>query len=180
MPDIALNVIDIRYRGKCLLRYHPIAVAGGGNLGALSIANAKFIGGHALSADEVKARYEREKNDLAYTFSLSEYKDSCAVYVIAQKISRKQLVQYIANKKGGAHLDHKRKKDEQAYSALDNALASPLVFGGRPAQKDQANLPGRNAVYLELLSIGQFLTNSPDTKRFMEAAEAFLRPRQSN
>jgi hypothetical protein len=162
------------------LRPDDFAVAGGGDLGGLSIGNAKFMPGRALSADEVKALYEREKNDMAYTFSLSEYKDSCAVQVSGRKITRKQLVQFIANKKGGAHLDHSRKKDEEAYSALDNALASPLVFGGRPAQNDQPNLPGKNAVYLELLSIGQFLTNSPDTKRFMEAAEAFLQSPQSN
>jgi hypothetical protein len=148
---------------------NDFAVAGGGDLGGVSVGNAK-VWDRALSAEEVKAVYEREKNDMAYTFSLSEYKDSCAVYVMGRKISRKQLVQYIANKKGGAHLDHERKKDEEAYAALDNALASSLVFGGRPAQNNQPNLPGKNAVYLELLSIGQYLTNSPDTRRFMEAA----------
>jgi hypothetical protein len=148
------------------LGQHDFAVAGGGTIGGLAIANARFMPGRTLSAEAAKAIYEREKNDMAYSFSLSEYKDSCAVYVTDLKISRRQLVQYVANKKGGAHLDHKRKKDEEAYSALDVALAGPVVFGGGP------NLPGKNAVYLELLSIGQFLTNSPDTKRFLEAASA--------
>jgi hypothetical protein len=155
-------------------------VAGGGAVGGLSIGNAKFMPGRALSAEEVKALYEREKNDMAYNFSLSEYKDSCAVHMEGRKITRKQLVQYIANKKGGAHLDPQRKKDEEAYSALDKAIADPVIFGGQPAQNGQPELPGKNAVYLELLSIGQFLTQSPDTKRFIEAAGAYLKTPQSN
>jgi hypothetical protein len=162
------------------LQPDDFAVAGGGQIAGLAIGNAKFMPGRALSADEVKALYEREKNDMAYNFSLSEYKDSCAVHATGRKITRKQLVQFIANKKGGAHLDHKRGKDEEAYAALDKALANPMLFGGQPAQNGKAAVPGKNAVYLELLSIGQFLTQSPDTKRFIETAEAYLKTSQSS
>lgn len=151
------------------------AVAGGGDVGGISIGNAKFMPGRALSSEEVKALYEREKNDMEFNFSLSEFKDSCAVYAAGQKITRQQLIQYIANKKGGAHLDHKRKKDEEAYVVLDKALENSMQFGGRPAQNGEPTVSGKNGIYLELLSIGQFLTNSPDTKRFIEAAEAYLK-----
>ena len=155
------------------MRPDDFAVAGGGNIAGLSIANAKIMPGRALSAEEAKALYEREKDDLAYGFSLSEFKDSCAVYVSGRKVTRKQLVQYIANKKGGAHLDHTRRKDEEAYLSLDNALVNPILFGGRPAQNGKPAVPGKSAIYLELLSIGQFLTQSPDTKRFIESAKAY-------
>ncbi len=94
-----------------------------------------------------------------------------------QKVSRQQLVQYIANKKGGAHLDNSRKKDEQAYAALDAALKSSWIFCGRQGSDTKLNLPGKNPVYLDLLSIGQNLTNSPDTKRFIEAAQSLLQLR---
>lgn len=150
------------------------AVAGGGNLGGVSIGGIQSMPGRVLSPDEVKALYEQGKKDTEHAFSVSEYKDSCAIYCSGQKISRRQLVQYVANKKGGAHLDNTRKKDEQAYSALDSALKAPMVFGGRLGQDAKSDLPGKNAVYLELLSIGQHLTNSPDVKRFIEAAQAAL------
>jgi hypothetical protein len=58
---------------------------------------------------------------------------------------------------------------------LDNALTNGMTFGGQPVQNGQHALPGKNGVYLELLSIGQFLTQSPDTKRFMEEAEVYLK-----
>jgi hypothetical protein len=153
---------------------NDFAVAGGGDLGGVSIAKFRYMPGRALSAEEMKANYEREKKDFEYPFSVSEYKDSCAVYVGGQKISRKQLVQYVANKKGGAHLDNSRKKDEQAYSALDAALKTSLVFGARHGADGKLDLPGKNAVYLELLSIGQYLTSSPDSKRFVESAQSLL------
>jgi hypothetical protein len=173
------TVVAFRLRADDL-QPGDFAVAGGGQISGVSVGNAKFMPGRALSPEEIKALYEREKNDIAFKFSLSEYKDSCAAHVAGRKISRRQLVQYIANKKGGAHLDHKRKKDEEAYSALDSALANPIIFGGRPAQSGQPAVPGKNAIYLELLSIGQFLIQSPDTKRFMEAAEAYLKASQSS
>jgi hypothetical protein len=141
-----------------------LAVAGGGDVAGAAVGNFRVTVGRALSPEELKARGERAKGDMEYAFSLADYKKSCAVYVRGQKVSREQLVQYVAVKKGGAHLDHKRKKDDHAYSALDAAIASRFWFG--PS--------GKNAVYLELLSIGQNLTSSPDIVRFMEAAQSQL------
>jgi hypothetical protein len=157
------------------LQPNDFAVAGGGQIGGTAIGNIKFMPDRALSGDEVKALYEREKNDMTFTFSLSDFKDSCAVHVSGKKITRKQLVQFVANKKGGAHFDKSRKKDEEAYSALDSVLANGFVFGGQAGQSGQQALTGKNGVFLELLSIGQFLTQSPDTKHFMEVAEAYLK-----
>jgi hypothetical protein len=98
---------------------------------------------------------------------IADFMQSCAVYVKGRKVSRKQLVQYVANKKGGAHLDGSRKNDEEAYSALDNVTDAVQVKGDE-------KLSPKNTIYLELLSIGQNLTQSPDIQRFMEAAEAAL------
>jgi hypothetical protein len=149
------------------------AVSGSGNVAGMAIANFRIQQGRAVSPEEHKARYEQEKGDIEYPFSLSDYKESCAVYVRGQRVSRRQLMQYVANKKGGAHLDHARKKDPQAYSALDAAIESGLWFGASPAgQPSQSH--GKNPVYLELLSIGQNLTNSPDIRRFMDGASHVL------
>jgi hypothetical protein len=152
---------------------NDFAVAGGGNVAGVAIANFRDRQGSARSPEEAKAIYEREKNDIEYPFSLSDYKQSCAVYVRGQKVSRRQLVLYVAHKKGGAHLDHTRKKDKQAYCALDAAIESGWSFGASPAgQSGQEH--GKNPVYLELLSIGQNLTNSPDIRRFMDGASNVL------
>jgi len=142
---------------------NDFAVAGGGTLPGVAISNFRERT-RALSAEEIKAEYEQERRGIEHPFSLSDYKESCAVYMRGQKVSRRQLVQYVANKKGGAHLDSKRKKDEAAYAALDAAVESGLWFGPT----------GKNAVYLELLSIGQNLTRSPNIKRFMNDAQMHL------
>jgi hypothetical protein len=146
---------------------NDLAVAGGGNVGHGNIGNFRFTKG-ASSPEEIRERYEQGKRDIEYQFSLSDYKESCAVYIHGQKVSRRQVVQYVANKKGGAHLDNVRKKDEQVYTALDAAIESGLWFGG------DADHGSKNAVYLEMISIGQSLTNSPDILRFMEFAPSVL------
>jgi hypothetical protein len=78
---------------------NDFAVAGGGNVAGMAIANFRDRQGSARSPEEAKAIYEREKNDIEYPFSLSDYKQSCAVYVRGQKVSRRQLVLYVAHKK---------------------------------------------------------------------------------
>jgi hypothetical protein len=160
------NIIAPRLRTE-ELQSTDFAVAGGGNIAGMMVGNARITVGRASSPEERKARYEKTKGDMEFSFSLSDYMQSCALFVQGQKISRRQLVQYVANKKGGAHLDNSRKKDEQAYRALDAAIESGFWFG---AGQTQPSHPGKNAVYLELLSIGQNLTTSPDIKRLIEIA----------
>ena len=137
----------------------------------MTVGTFRVTPGRAASPEEVKARYEREKGDMEYQFSLSDFKNSCAVYFRGQKMSREQVVKYVAHKKGGAHLDNKRAKNEQAYRALDAAIKSGFWFG---AGQTGNRHPGKNAIYLTLISIGQNLTSSPDILRFMEAAQAHL------
>jgi hypothetical protein len=142
---------------------NDFVVAGGGALPGVAIGNFR-VRTSAPSAEELKAEYEQEKGNIEHPFSLSDYKESCAIYIRGQKVSRRQLVLYVANKKGGVHLDKARKKDEAAYAMLDAAVESGFWFGPT----------GKNAVYLELLSIGQNLTSSPDIKRFMNEAQRHL------
>jgi hypothetical protein len=139
------------------------AVAGGGTLPGVTIGNFR-IRTRTRSAEEIKAEHEQGRGDIEHSFRLSNYKESCAIYMRGQKASRRQLVQYVANKKGGAHLDNTRKKDEAAYALLDAAVENGFWFGPT----------GKNAVYLELLSIGQNLTSSPDVRRFMNDAQMHL------
>jgi hypothetical protein len=72
-------------------------------------------------------------------------------------VSRQILITYIANKKGGKHLDYKRgeKRKDQLYKLLDENQ-NTLVFDDK-----------KNAIYLELHAIIQCLMNSPDIRKFL-------------
>jgi hypothetical protein len=84
--------------------------------------------------------------DVAYR--LSEFLASPSVIIEGLMISRQQVIQYVANKLGGAHLDFKRDPQrEPAFLALDRI--GPYY-----------GMTGRPAVYFELLSIGQAVAYS--------------------
>jgi hypothetical protein len=140
------------------------AVAGGANVGGISIANV-HVYTSAPNASNEAAYFKTAKADSQYAFDLAAFTESCAIVFKGKKISRQQVILYVANKKGGTHLDPKRKKDEEAYSTLD-VVATIGSFGGR--EGDDA-LEGKNPIYLELMSIGQFLVNSPDIGRLRKA-----------
>ena len=67
-------------------------------------------------------------------------------------IRRREVVQFVANKAGGAHYDTDKTKP---YQKAVDAMASYEVMG-------------RGAVYYELLGIGQALASAPDTTRLVE------------
>ncbi len=150
-----------------------IAVAGGGQIGGVSIGNAKFIRGRAFTEKEIKEKYERERGDIEFPWNLSDYKQSCGVFIQRKAIQRRQIIAFVANKKGGAHLDKSRKKDEEAYRCLDEAIISGVLFGGLAAS-GQHGVKGKDPVFLELLSIAQQVTSSPDIGRLMETIKLVL------
>jgi hypothetical protein len=65
-------------------------------------------------------------------------------------IVRRALIKYIANKLGGAHLDHKRgtNHEETLYRLLDDARSWILM--------------DKPAVYFELLAVGQAVAKAGD------------------
>jgi len=67
-------------------------------------------------------------------------------------VSRRELVQYVANKLGGTHIDTKRdfsKIKERKFALLDQV-------------REMIRVADKNAIYYELLSIGQSLVQSDD------------------
>jgi hypothetical protein len=119
----------------------------------------------AKSPEEIKADYEREKVVIGqiYPEKLSLFMKQISFVISGVKINREEVIKYIANKKGGAHYDDSRKIDiigpkgelEKRYSLLDN-----IHNGTYTADK--------NAVYYELLSIGQRLIESNDVQRIKQ------------
>lgn len=154
---------------------NAVSVAAGGNLGHVRFANVTIRPGIALTAEEVKHEYEQGKQDMEFEFKLADYKESCAVFVAGRRISRRQLIAYVANKRGGAHLDHTRKKDEEAYRALDSA-ENQIRIGVSRGPGEATVEGGKTVTYAELLSIAQHLSGSPDVQRLVaECNKAFGR-----
>lgn len=86
---------------------------------------------------------------------LKEFTESYCMIVHGYPVRRREVVKYIANKLGGAHLDRSRNKPEdRVYQVLDT-VAETI----KQVDKD--------AVYFELLSIGQDIARSPDIDRFL-------------
>jgi hypothetical protein len=93
-------------------------------------------------------------------FAMSDYLDSSCAYVLGEELTRREVIQYVAHKLGGAHFDPKRnRKGDDRLELLDRLSESTLVLN----DGDQVNL-----VYVELFSIVEFLAESSDATRFRD------------
>ncbi len=119
----------------------------------------------AISPEERKKAYEEQKDLIGQSspIKLTKFMKQVSFMIDGIRINREEVVKYIANKRGGAHYDGSRndkkpgsKGDlEKKFMALDSIHA-----GTRMADK--------NAVYYELLSIGQRLVSSQDVQRIRQ------------
>ncbi len=115
----------------------------------------------AKTPAEIKASYERQKEIIgkSYPVKLGVFLKQTSFVVKGVLINREEVIKYVANKLGGAHYDASRatsKEDgevslEQKYALLDEVRAGTVMAD-------------KNAVYYELLSIGQRLVNSRDIR----------------
>lgn len=120
--------------------------------------NVRFYS-RALTPDEIR---KFKSDEPLHDFPMHEYRDSAAAWVYGHRIKRFHIIAYVANKRGGAHLDQKRKKDEQSYAALDR-VAKEAYLGG-----DDDGVSAHDPISFEILSICQDLTSSEDIMRLME------------
>lgn len=173
-----MQAVDMSAFLKGIAPEHIIVmqIGGGDHLGGVQMGPS---GGftYEMTPQEVQARFEvgKTKLDDMQPCGMREYMNRVcmAIRVSAsgaaiESVTRHQLVNYVANKRGGAHLDARRDSQdptERVYMALDR------VFDGSARTAD---LP---AVYFELLSIGQAVVRLDDAKAFMDrASEALGQP----
>jgi hypothetical protein len=129
------------------------AAAGGGVSGGVQLSGG-MVYAEAMDEQTVKERYERRGGRPPMRlYRVSQFLSSPAIVVDGERISRHLVIKYVANKKGGAHFDFKRKKDEAAYRLLDKVTEEGYA------------LTDKDAVYFELLSIGQALAGSAHATR---------------
>jgi hypothetical protein len=116
----------------------------------------------AKTEAEIKADYERGKAVMgkSYPVKLGAFLKQTSLVVNGVLINREEIIKYVANKLGGAHYDDSRDDStgtgdislEQKYKLLDGVRSGIAVAD-------------RNAIYYELLSIGQRVVNSRDVRQ---------------
>lgn len=87
-------------------------------------------------------------------FGLRKFVNSCGLVLEWRRVRRREIISYVANKLGGAHLELNRSPGS-IYSHLDQHAGSFDVHG-------------KNAIYFELLSIGQLVSEAPDIGALLE------------
>lgn len=147
----------IGLRGEPHMSYYPVfagpstvfaqsagATKGGAQVMGLTIHN------EALSAEQIRLSFEKQRTIMngGVTAPMSKWLSSPCMLVRGTRVTRSDVIRYMANKLGGVHLDHRRNEQkDRAYLALD-------------AAKTLGSL-GLDSRYVEFLSITQQLLASP-------------------
>jgi hypothetical protein len=95
-------------------------------------------------------------------FKLNEYLASHAGMVGRRAATRRDVIKYFANIKGGVHLGRTGKKDEAKLVERMEKFEKRVRF----FKKD--------GLLVELIAIGQALARSPDTATFLEKAKQLV------
>ncbi len=129
------------------------AQVGGAQRAGLTVEGVT-VWNRALSAEEIKARYEAglKIRSQPRQLRLSDWLSETCLQVTGVGASRRDVIKFVANKLGGVHVDPRREPAKSpVYGALDEARESIRV----------ADL---DAVYHELASIGQQLVAAHDIR----------------
>ena len=144
--------------------------AGGAKYKGMQIQAASMIN-RALSSQEIKANYERTKGVMGknYPVKLSAFMKQTSIVVNGNSVNREEVVKYVANKLGGAHYDRSRKENNSkpGLSLDDKYILLDSVHDG-------TMIADKNAIYYELLSIGQRLVNSRDIRQLRKELKNIL------
>jgi hypothetical protein len=149
--DVRVTGVDLKARIDGLDRslIHFATAGGAQHNGTMVAAGMAYRG--AMSQDQIKARYERGPQER--TWALINYLNSPCIVFAGQSVSRRELIQYIANRNGGVHFDETRDRlrpqVEARFVALDGFI-------------DTVQLAEKDAGYFELLAIGQAIVAAPE------------------
>ena len=137
------------------------AVMGGAVYKGLAIQGLRY-GNYAPSQTSLL----REKKRTEYLinnprkYMLKDFMESVACVIDGKKISRRDIIQYVTNKKGGVHIDFKRNRPlDKKFKLIDRSYSRFYIYD-------------KNYVYYELLSIGQTIAHSEDAKLFIDKASS--------
>jgi len=135
--------------------------SGGANYKGMEV---QFISqsNRAIPPDEIKKTHEDQKDLIGknHPIKLTKFMKQISFMIDGTKINREETIKYIANKRGGAHYDPSR-NDQKPGSKGDLERKYLLL----DSIHDGTVMADKNAVYYELLSIGQRLISSHDVQR---------------
>ena len=149
------------------------ASAGGAELPGGVISQAS-VSNRFMSIDELVAMAKTVSlGDTSFPFPLSDYLASCSIFTKGRRVTRQQVVLYVAHKKGGAHWDTSRsdKKAEISYKSLDDL--GDVRIGGSYDAAGGVIQKSKHPVSFEILSIAQLVFRSPDIQHLIAEAEKF-------
>ena len=135
-----------------------VATAGGANyrgmtVSALHMASSRdgmFLQGHDPTTP-------RDNVEIKEELFLSSFIESDCSFANGQFINRREVIKYMANVRGGAHL-----KLSGELRQENEALVHKIS-----ALEERINFHQMDGLFFELLSIGQCLSLSPDVARFL-------------
>lgn len=135
--------------------------SGGAIYKGMKISSIKQIS-RAMTPEELRENCKNQeyRNDQSYSVKLTKFMKQISFVINGTKITRDEVIKYIANKKGGAHFDGSRGIEksgqkgelERKYTLLDGIHDGTVVAS-------------KSKIYYELLSIGQRLIGSYDVQR---------------
>lgn len=141
------------------------AQSAGAKRGGATVAGLQ-VWNRALSEEEIKAQYEAGKSAMladstrpmsTHRARLSDWLSSKCMIVSGVSVTRRDLIQFVANKLGGVHLDTKRDvKKQPGYVALDTARSTIRTLD-------------LDVVYAELASVTQDFVGSPDVRAMADS-----------
>ena len=151
-----------RYRQQLRLKGDPkiraidlmAAIPGDWSTVILAAAGGAQVGGVVIQLIETRSAPPPEPPSVTFPtklYPLSNFLMTPCMIVAGHPVNRKEVIQYVANKLGGVHLDTSRKADEIAYKALDEHRGEFSVLNSEI-----------DLLYYELLAIGQHLLRSDD------------------
>lgn len=143
--------------------------AGGAKYKGMEVQAMSMVN-RALSEKEIKANYERYKKVIgkSYPVKLGVFLRQPSFVVDGVLIYRDEVIKYVSNKLGGAHYDDSRNTGAKGEAPLEGkyALLDKVRSGTNVAEK--------NAIYYELLSIGQRVVNSRDVRHLQKQLRALI------
>lgn len=127
-----------------------------------TIIQSAYILNRTLSPQERTELYELGKDviDKSCPVKLSIFLKQISFVITGIAVNREEVIKYVANKLGGAHYDSKRK-----ISGDTSKITLEHKYALMDKVRDEIMIADKNAVYYELLSIGQRVMNSRDVQK---------------
>ena len=144
--------------------------AGGANYNGVQIRSVFMVVGRSLTDFEIaKMAFFAGKASKSYPVKATVFLRQPSFFVEGVAINREEVIKCVVHKLGGGHYDASRNPSigpnislDDKYMLLDKVRAGKMMVGGK------------DAVYHELLSIGQRLINSRDVRAMRKRLRGYI------